>query len=77
MLEVMVGINLDSMLVKWHKISKGITHGRMGLPIRVNMVMLLQLGLRILELGIKPGATTVEDWVILLGIALPDQGEGM
>nr|GEW67346.1 hypothetical protein [Tanacetum cinerariifolium] len=34
-------------------------------------------GLRVLELGIKPGATTAEDWVILLGIALPGQGEGM
>nr|GEX41541.1 hypothetical protein [Tanacetum cinerariifolium] len=34
-------------------------------------------GLRVLELGIKPDATTAEDWVILLGIALPDQGEGM
>nr|GEX48199.1 hypothetical protein [Tanacetum cinerariifolium] len=33
--------------------------------------------LRVLEMGIKPGATTVEDWVTLLGIALPDQGEGM
>nr|GFC56428.1 hypothetical protein [Tanacetum cinerariifolium] len=32
-------------------------------------------GLRVLELGIKPGATTIEDWVILLGIALPDQEE--
>nr|GEU52203.1 hypothetical protein [Tanacetum cinerariifolium] len=34
-------------------------------------------GLRVLELGIKPGATTVEDWVILLGTAQPGQGEGM
>nr|GEV39677.1 retrovirus-related Pol polyprotein from transposon TNT 1-94 [Tanacetum cinerariifolium] len=34
-------------------------------------------GLRVLELGIKPGAIFVEDWVILLGIALLDQGEGM
>nr|GEV78588.1 hypothetical protein [Tanacetum cinerariifolium] len=34
-------------------------------------------GLRVLEIGIKPGATTVEDLVILPGIALPDQGEGM
>nr|GEV13524.1 uncharacterized mitochondrial protein AtMg00810-like [Tanacetum cinerariifolium] len=33
-------------------------------------------GLRVQELGIKPGATTVEDWVISLGIALPGQGEG-
>nr|GEX14976.1 hypothetical protein [Tanacetum cinerariifolium] len=29
------------------------------------------------ENGIKPGAITAEDWVILLGIALPDQEEGM
>nr|GEX95509.1 hypothetical protein [Tanacetum cinerariifolium] len=29
----------------------------------------------VLEMGIKPGATTTEDWVILLGIALPDQEE--
>nr|GFD35568.1 ribonuclease H-like domain-containing protein [Tanacetum cinerariifolium] len=29
MLEEMVGISLDSMLDKWHKISKGIMHGRM------------------------------------------------
>nr|GEZ10218.1 hypothetical protein [Tanacetum cinerariifolium] len=55
MLEVMVGISLDSMLDKWHKISKDITHGRMELPIRVDMVMLLLLGLRVLEWGIKPG----------------------
>nr|GFA65815.1 hypothetical protein [Tanacetum cinerariifolium] len=33
--------------------------------------------LRVLELGIKPGATTAEDWVLLLGFALPDQEEGM
>nr|GFC36792.1 hypothetical protein [Tanacetum cinerariifolium] len=77
MLEVMVGIRSDSMLDKWHKISKDITHGRMELPIRVDMVMLLLLGLRVLEWGIKPGATTAEDWVILLGIVLPDQEEGM
>nr|GFA03939.1 hypothetical protein [Tanacetum cinerariifolium] len=29
MLEEMVGISLDSMLDKWHRISKGIMHGRM------------------------------------------------
>nr|GEX38257.1 hypothetical protein [Tanacetum cinerariifolium] len=29
MLEEMVGISLDSMLDKWHRIRKGITHGRM------------------------------------------------
>nr|GFB69087.1 hypothetical protein [Tanacetum cinerariifolium] len=29
MMEEMVGISLDSMLDKWHKINKGITHGRM------------------------------------------------
>nr|GEX59853.1 hypothetical protein [Tanacetum cinerariifolium] len=29
MLEEMAGINLDSMLVKWHRISKGLMHGRM------------------------------------------------
>nr|GEY52031.1 retrovirus-related Pol polyprotein from transposon TNT 1-94 [Tanacetum cinerariifolium] len=34
-------------------------------------------GLRVQEMGINPGATTTEDWVILLGIALPDQEEGM
>nr|GEV56365.1 hypothetical protein [Tanacetum cinerariifolium] len=34
-------------------------------------------GLRVLELGIKPSATTEEDWVIFLGIALPDQEQGM
>nr|GFA73500.1 hypothetical protein [Tanacetum cinerariifolium] len=28
MLKEMVGISLDSMLVKWHKISKGLMHGR-------------------------------------------------
>nr|GEU89805.1 hypothetical protein [Tanacetum cinerariifolium] len=36
-----------------------------------------QNGLRVLELRIKPGATIAEDCFILLGIALPDQGEGM
>nr|GFB39009.1 hypothetical protein [Tanacetum cinerariifolium] len=36
-----------------------------------------QPGLRVLEMGIKPGAKTTEDWVTLLGIAQPDQGEGM
>nr|GEZ94485.1 hypothetical protein [Tanacetum cinerariifolium] len=36
-----------------------------------------QNGLRVLEMGIKPVATTTEDWVILLGISLPYQGEGM
>nr|GFB00172.1 hypothetical protein [Tanacetum cinerariifolium] len=34
-------------------------------------------GLRALEMGIKPGARTTEDWIILLRIALPDQGEWM
>nr|GEX90028.1 hypothetical protein [Tanacetum cinerariifolium] len=34
-------------------------------------------GMRVMELRIKPGATITEDWVTLLGIALPDQGEGM
>ncbi|GJZ14505.1 hypothetical protein Tco_0550182 [Tanacetum coccineum] len=34
-------------------------------------------GLRVLEIGIKSGATITEDWVTLLGIAHPDQGEGM
>nr|GFA75484.1 hypothetical protein [Tanacetum cinerariifolium] len=29
MLDEMAGISLDSMLVKWHKISKGLMHGRM------------------------------------------------
>nr|GFB57260.1 hypothetical protein [Tanacetum cinerariifolium] len=29
MLEEMAGISLDSMLVKWHRISKGLMHGRM------------------------------------------------
>nr|GEY59494.1 hypothetical protein [Tanacetum cinerariifolium] len=48
-----------------------------GLPIRMELVMLLLQGLRDLEMGIKPGATTTEDWVILLRIALPDQEEGM
>nr|GFA18945.1 hypothetical protein [Tanacetum cinerariifolium] len=33
--------------------------------------------LRVQEMGIKPGAIILEDWVILLGIALPDQEEGM
>nr|GFA82275.1 hypothetical protein [Tanacetum cinerariifolium] len=33
--------------------------------------------IRVLELGIKPGATTAEDWVILLGTAQPGQREGM
>nr|GFB45434.1 hypothetical protein [Tanacetum cinerariifolium] len=77
----MARISLDSMLVKWHRISKGLMHGRMvgfkGLQTRVELVMLLLLGLRVLELGIKPGATTVEDWVILLGTAQPGQREGM
>nr|GFD25698.1 hypothetical protein [Tanacetum cinerariifolium] len=43
----------------------------------MELVMLLLQELRVLEMGIKPGATTVEDWVTLLGIALPDQREGM
>nr|GFB93950.1 hypothetical protein [Tanacetum cinerariifolium] len=78
MLEEMAGISLDSMLVKWHSISKGLMHDRMvgfkvlrmrvckaveikmgwllfyGLQTRVELVMLLLLGLRVLELGIKP-----------------------
>nr|GFB63948.1 hypothetical protein [Tanacetum cinerariifolium] len=33
--------------------------------------------LRVLELGIKTGATTTEDWVILLRTAQPGQGEEM
>nr|GEX84625.1 hypothetical protein [Tanacetum cinerariifolium] len=37
----------------------------------------LEWWLRVLEMGIKPGATTAKDWVTLLGIAQPDQGEGM
>nr|GEV65753.1 hypothetical protein [Tanacetum cinerariifolium] len=85
MLEEMAGISLDSMLVKWHRISKGLMHDRMvgfkvlimrvckaveirmgwllfqGLQTRVELVMLLLLGLRVLELGIKPGATIAED----------------
>nr|GEV16935.1 Gag-Pol polyprotein [Tanacetum cinerariifolium] len=43
----------------------------------MELVMLLLQGLRVLELGIKPGAITAEDWVILLGIALPNQREGI
>nr|GEW19646.1 uncharacterized mitochondrial protein AtMg00810-like [Tanacetum cinerariifolium] len=54
MLKEMVGISLDSMLDKWHRISKGIMHDRMGLPIRIELVMLLLQGLRVPELGIKP-----------------------
>nr|GEX96611.1 reverse transcriptase domain-containing protein [Tanacetum cinerariifolium] len=34
-------------------------------------------GIRVLEMEIKSGATTAEDWVISLGITLPDQEEGM
>nr|GFC77174.1 hypothetical protein [Tanacetum cinerariifolium] len=34
-------------------------------------------GVRVLEMGIKSGATIAEDWVTFLGIAQPDQGEGM
>nr|GFD48432.1 hypothetical protein [Tanacetum cinerariifolium] len=33
--------------------------------------------LRVLEMGIKSGATIVKDWVTLLGIAHQDQGEWM
>nr|GEV63109.1 hypothetical protein [Tanacetum cinerariifolium] len=55
MLEEMVGISLDSMLDKWHGINKGTMHGRMGLPIRMELVILLLQGLRVLEMGIKPG----------------------
>nr|GEZ99160.1 hypothetical protein [Tanacetum cinerariifolium] len=55
MLEEMVRINLDSMLDKWNRISKGTMHGRMGLPIRMELVTLLLQGLRVLEMGIKPG----------------------
>nr|GFA90965.1 ribonuclease H-like domain-containing protein [Tanacetum cinerariifolium] len=101
MLEEMARISSDSVLVKWHRISKGLMHGRVvgfkvlrmrvckvveirmgwllfqGLQTRVELVMLLLLGLRVLELGIKPCATTTEDWVILLGTAQPGQGEGM
>nr|GFC95153.1 hypothetical protein [Tanacetum cinerariifolium] len=33
--------------------------------------------LRVLEMGIKPRATIVEDWVTLLGIAQPNQREEM
>nr|GEV11074.1 uncharacterized mitochondrial protein AtMg00810-like [Tanacetum cinerariifolium] len=36
-----------------------------------------QNGLTALEIGIKPGATTAEDWVKMLEIALLDQEEGM
>nr|GEU39776.1 putative ribonuclease H-like domain-containing protein [Tanacetum cinerariifolium] len=43
----------------------------------MELVILLLQGLRILDLGIKPGATIAKVWVTLLGIALPDQGEGM
>nr|GFC50735.1 ribonuclease H-like domain-containing protein [Tanacetum cinerariifolium] len=66
MLEEMARISLDNMLVKWHRISKGLMHGRMGLQTKVELVMLLLLGLRVLELGIKPSATTAEDWTQLL-----------
>nr|GEV50851.1 reverse transcriptase domain-containing protein [Tanacetum cinerariifolium] len=68
MLEVIVGISFNSMLDKWHRISRDITHGRM---------VGFKLGLGVLEWGIKQGATTAKDWVILLGTALPDQEEGM
>nr|GEW62097.1 retrovirus-related Pol polyprotein from transposon TNT 1-94 [Tanacetum cinerariifolium] len=61
MLEEMVGISLDIMLDKWHRISKGITHGKMGLPTRMKLVMLLLQGLRELEMGIKPE----EAWIQL------------
>nr|GFC71548.1 hypothetical protein [Tanacetum cinerariifolium] len=48
-----------------------------GIATRMELVMFLLQGPRVLELGIKPGATTTEDWVTLLGIALPDQEEWM
>nr|GFA02844.1 Gag-Pol polyprotein [Tanacetum cinerariifolium] len=48
-----------------------------GLQTKVELVMLLLLGLRVSELGIKPGATTALNWVILLGTTQPGQGEGM
>nr|GFB34387.1 hypothetical protein [Tanacetum cinerariifolium] len=50
-----------------HRISKGLMYGRMGLQTIVELVMLLLLGLRVLELGIKPGATTAEDWASTSG----------
>nr|GEW69644.1 uncharacterized mitochondrial protein AtMg00810-like [Tanacetum cinerariifolium] len=40
------------------------------------MLLVVRKWLRALELGIKPSSTIAEDWVTLLGIALPDQGEG-
>nr|GFB23662.1 hypothetical protein [Tanacetum cinerariifolium] len=43
----------------------------------MELVILLLQGPRVLEMGIKSGATIAEDWVTLLGIAQPDQGEGM
>nr|GEY51340.1 hypothetical protein [Tanacetum cinerariifolium] len=46
MLEKMMGISLDSMLDKWHIISKGTMHG--GIQVAQNA------GLRVLEMGIKP-----------------------
>nr|GEY63848.1 hypothetical protein [Tanacetum cinerariifolium] len=55
MLEEMIGISLDSTLDKQHKISEGTMHDRMGLPIRMKLVILLLQGLRVLEIGIKPG----------------------
>nr|GEV08572.1 ribonuclease H-like domain-containing protein [Tanacetum cinerariifolium] len=70
MLEEMAGINLDNMLVKWYRINKVLMHGR-----RIQGAQ--NAGLRVLEMGIKPCATTVGDWAILLGIALSDQGERM
>nr|GFA67608.1 hypothetical protein [Tanacetum cinerariifolium] len=51
--------------------------GIQGIANQNGTEMLLLQGLRDLEIGIKPGATTAEDWVILLGIAVPDQEEGM
>nr|GFB56275.1 hypothetical protein [Tanacetum cinerariifolium] len=52
-------------------------NGRISLDNMLEKWHRINKGLRVLEMGIKLGATTAEDWVILLGIALPDQGEGM
>nr|GEU39050.1 hypothetical protein [Tanacetum cinerariifolium] len=46
-----------------------------GIQVAQNTVQ--NAGLKVLEMGIKPGAKTTEDWVTLLGIAQPDQREGM
>nr|GFB21150.1 hypothetical protein [Tanacetum cinerariifolium] len=42
-----------------HRISKGLMYGRMGLQTIVELVMLLLLGLRVLELGIKPDSVVI------------------